>query len=131
MKLQFAIKPDVPNVNGIIFTSNAIQLAIENYKKLIDGNGAYGVNKYFDNHRMDLSKISFQITEISEVGNRLYGDIKILDTPEGNKLSTVITPSCKIGLSMIGELHDMTVSSMSIAYSTILTEDNHALEIKE
>lgn len=85
------MKVDVRNSNGRIYKAEAIQDALEEYKKKVDAGEAFGriidvgrPEKSFNNENEDISH-SHKITDVSldtSTGN-IFGKIELLDTPNG------------------------------------------------
>ena len=85
------MKVDVRNSNGHIYKAEAIQDALEEYKKKVDAGEAFGriidvgrPEKSFNNENEDISH-SHKITDVSldtSTGN-IFGKIELLDTPNG------------------------------------------------
>ena len=130
MKLNFRIKGDVPNINGITFTQEAVDAAMTELNKLVVDKRAFGRTDYESEFVLDLSKASFQITEIVKKGNGYIGEVDILDTEEGIKLKEKINEHYEIGLAMRGEIKENNiVDSFEICYPVILEiEDESKIE---
>lgn len=127
MKLKFNLENDIPNINGITFTQTAIDNAISKYNKLVLDNRALGRTGYGSSYVLDVSKTSFIIKSITNEGGQYYGDIEVLNTPEGLKLKDKIRESCKIGLMMFGDVNSGIVDKFEILYPIIMNENNTSL----
>jgi hypothetical protein len=128
MKIQFNIKGDVPNKNGIIFTQEAIDNAIQKYNDEVVMNGsAFGSLKYTGNE-FDMSESAFKISEITKVDNLIEGEIEILETDSGKILKSLVNNPNRICLMMFGDLAEdkVTVKSFDIAYPIVQPEENCA-----
>ena len=79
------------NQNGRMYTKEAVKQMIEDFERNRDRVGVFygqmGMNEGTD---INLSKISHTIDELHFDGDRLYGEIKILDTDAGKKLKPLI-----------------------------------------
>ena len=79
------------NQNGRMYTKEAVKQMIEDFERNRDRVGAFygqmGMNEGMD---INLSKISHTVDELHFDGDRLYGEIKILDTDAGKKLKPLI-----------------------------------------
>jgi hypothetical protein len=86
------LRADEVNLNGYMYTEDAIKNAIEDYKKKIEEGQSFGELGYpeSDASVTDISRISHKVTEVEIKDKVLYGTIEILDTAMGNSLKTII-----------------------------------------
>lgn len=86
------LKADEANLNGYMYTEDAIKNAIEDYKKKIDEGQSFGELGYPDTDASipDISRISHKVTEVEMNDKILFGKIEILDTAKGNDLKKII-----------------------------------------
>ena len=79
------------NQNGRMYTKEAIEKMITDFNKIKErGTPAYGEMGMNGGTDISLSKISHIVDELHFDGDRLYGEIKILDTDAGKKLKPLI-----------------------------------------
>jgi len=123
MKIKLNIKPDVPNANGHIYTEDAIEKAMEEYKKLPHKLGSL---KYTGEH-LDLSKVAFEITDIEKIDDMYVATVNPLDTSEGKKLQEVIETVDDLRLChMAIGVTLPEVNNFSISYYVILPKEKCA-----
>lgn len=99
------MKVDVRNSNGHIYKAEAIQYALEEYKKKVDAGEAFGIlgdarepERSFNN---DIEEISHIITDVSldaSTGN-IFGKIELLDTPNGRIAKDMINAMGEIDVA--------------------------------
>lgn len=99
------MKVDVRNSNGHIYKAEAIQNALEEYKKKVDAGEAFGIlgdarepERSFNN---DIGEISHMITDVSldaSTGN-IFGKIELLDTPNGRIAKEMINAMGEIDVA--------------------------------
>ena len=99
------MKVDVRNSNGHIYKAEAIQDALEEYKKKVDAGEAFGIlgdarepERSFNN---DIGEISHMITDVSldaSTGN-IFGKIELLDTPNGRIAKEMINAMGEIDVA--------------------------------
>jgi hypothetical protein len=99
------MKVDVRNSNGHIYKAEAIQDALEEYKKKVDAGEAFGIlgdarepERSFNN---DIGEISHMITDVSldaSSGN-IFCKIELLDTPNGRIAKELINAMGEIDVA--------------------------------
>jgi hypothetical protein len=99
------MKVNVRNSNGHIYKAEAIQDALEEYKKKVDAGEAFGIlgdarelERSFNN---DIREISHMITDVSldaSTGN-IFGKIELLDTPNGRIAKEMINAMGEIDVA--------------------------------
>lgn len=139
-EIPLSIKSDVPNVNGIIFTDNAIKTAIKNYKKKYIENkisfGTIGYKVKKQPYSLPLAKVAFRVDDIRKIKNKneYKSKIAILDTVEGQKLNKKIekmgASKFKISFFMLGNVIEKndgvpTIHEFQIEYSCIYPEEKY------
>ena len=95
-KLQEA---DVKNGNGRSYPKAILEREVNNYKNLISDNRAYGELDHPDDSVINLKNVSHMITEVFWNGNDVMGKVKVLDTPSGNIMKSIINSGGKMGFS--------------------------------
>ena len=99
------MKVDVRNSNGHIYKAEAIQNALEEYKKKVDAGEAFGIlgdatesEKSFTN---DIGEISHMITDVSLDAStgKIFGKIELLDTPNGRIAREMINAMGEIDIA--------------------------------
>jgi hypothetical protein len=97
------IQGGVKNANQRVYPINEINRAIESLNKQINtGYSVLGEVDHPTNLRINLDRVSHMITEMWLDGPNGYGKMKILPTPMGNLVSTMLTSGVKLGVSSRG-----------------------------
>ncbi len=95
-------RADAVNQNGRIYPYDILAREIENYKKLVKENRALGATDHPDSSVVELGTASHLITEIEMRGNDVWGKARILGTPMGNIIKTLVNEGVKLGISSRG-----------------------------
>lgn len=97
------IQGGVENANERVYPVNEISKAVKTIMEQI--NGGYSVLGEVDhptNLRINLDRVSHMITEMWMDGPNGYGKLKILPTPMGNLVRTMLESGVKLGVSSRG-----------------------------
>ena len=99
---------DVKNGNGRIYPPNVLIREVENYKRLVDQNRALGELDHPESSIINLANASHIVTSIWMDGPKCYGKIKVLDTPSGCILKSLVQSGVQLGISSrgLGSLKD-------------------------
>jgi hypothetical protein len=92
-------RADAENQNGRVYPFNILMREIENYKKLIREKRAFGCLDHEDSAIVNLQKLSHMIVDIWVEGSTVYGKVKVLDTPNGNIIKSIIKAGGVPGIS--------------------------------
>lgn len=84
------LKADEVNLNGRMYTQEALKQMVESYKEKIQNGSAFGELGYPSETFTALDNVSHKITDISIEDKTLFGTIEILDTPKGEELKNII-----------------------------------------
>lgn len=88
------------NQNGRVYPKEILLREIENYKKLIQENRAFGELDHADSPIVNLKNASHIIKEVWIDGEGVvYGKVQILDTPAGNIIKGIIKAGARPGIS--------------------------------
>ena len=98
-KLQEA---DVQNGNGRVYPHKVLVREVENYKKLVKENRALGELDHPDDSVINLKNACHLVTSIWMEGDNVMGKIKVLDTPSGQVLKSLVESGVKLGISSRG-----------------------------
>ena len=98
-KLQEA---DVQNGNGRVYPRNVLVREIKNYQKLVKENRALGELDHPEDSVINLKNASHMITEVWWEGNAVMGKAKVLDTPSGKILRSLVESGVTLGISSRG-----------------------------
>lgn len=97
------IQGGVRNANQRVYPVTEIQSAIKQInEQLTGGNSVLGEVDHPSNLRVNLDRVSHMITEMWMDGPNGYGKLKILPTPMGNLVKTMLESGVKLGVSSRG-----------------------------
>ena len=117
------IQGGVKNANQRVYPVNEIQSAIKQvHEQLTQGNSVLGEVDHPSNLRVNLDRVSHMITEMWMDGPNGYGKLKILPTPMGNLVKTMLESGVKLGVSSRGS-GEANESSGEVKNFEIVTVD--------
>lgn len=97
------IQGGVRNLNGRVYPVSEIDKAVQDVKSILDrGESVLGECDHPEKLTINLDRVSHMITGMWMEGNLGYGKLKILPTPLGNIISTLIEAGVKLGVSSRG-----------------------------
>lgn len=97
------IQGGVRNANQRVYPVSEIAKAIESVNKQIStGYSVLGEVDHPTNLRINLDRVSHMITEMWQQGSDGFGKMKILPTPMGNLVRTMLESGVKLGVSSRG-----------------------------
>ena len=89
-KLQEA---DVQNGNGRVYPHKVLMREVENYKKLVKEKRALGELDHPDDSVINLKNASHMVTDIWMEDKAVMGKVKVLNTPSGQVLKSLVESS--------------------------------------
>jgi hypothetical protein len=95
-------KSDTRNGNGRIYPHNVLMREMKNYQKLVKERRALGELDHPDDSVINLKNASHMITEVWWDGNAVMGKAKVLDTPSGKILRSLVDSGVTLGISSRG-----------------------------
>lgn len=95
-------KYDVKNGNGRIYTKETLIPEMKNYDRLVKAKQALGELDHSEDSIVSLDRVSHMILETWWKGNEYWGKIRVLDTPRGKTLRSLIEGGCQLGISSRG-----------------------------
>jgi hypothetical protein len=98
-KLQEA---ECENGNGRVYPLPILSREIGKYNKIVADNRALGELDHPDSSIVNLANVSHMVTKIWMDGPAVMGKIKVLTTPAGQILKSLIEANVKIGISSRG-----------------------------
>ena len=98
-KLQEA---ECENGNGRVYPLPILSREIGKYNKIVADNRALGELDHPDSSIVNLANVSHMVTKIWMEGPAVMGKIKVLTTPAGQILKSLIEANVKIGISSRG-----------------------------
>jgi hypothetical protein len=121
------IQGGVKNANQRIYPVNEIAKAVDTLEKTIkEHGGVCGEVDHPDDLKINLDRVSHMITKMWMDGPNGYGKLKLLPTPMGELIKTMLTSGVKLGVSSrgSGEVDDMTgkVSDFEIVTVDIVAQ---------
>tara|TARA_R110002110_G_scaffold168693_1_gene370267 strand:+ start:9993 stop:10604 length:612 start_codon:yes stop_codon:yes gene_type:complete len=98
-KLQQA---NTENGNGRIYPYNVLAREVKNYEKLVRENRALGELDHPDDSVINLKNASHLVTDIWMDSDSVMGKVKVLATPSGEVLRSLVESGVKLGISSRG-----------------------------
>jgi len=105
VKGKVVFELDKPDINGNIWTKEATEKAIADYKKRFmekDNNMALGELEHGISSYVNLTRVSHKLTDLRIDKNQLICDVEILNTPMG-EIALEMSPYFRIGVRAMGE----------------------------
>lgn len=97
------VQGGVRNQNKRVYPVNEISRAVESLRKRIDeGYSVLGEADHPDDLNVNLERVSHVITDMWMDGSNGYGKLKVLPTPMGNIVKTLMESGVKLGVSSRG-----------------------------
>ena len=112
---------EVQNGNGRVYPQKILEREVQNYKKLVDDNRALGELDHPEESVINLRNVSHQVTDIWMENNKVMGKMKVLDTPSGGILRSLVDSGVSIGISSRG------LGSVSEQMGKTIVEDDFQL----
>ena len=95
-------KSDTVNGNGRVYPHNVLMKEMKNYQKLVKECRALGELDHPEDSVINLKNASHMITEVWGEGNAVMGKAKVLDTPSGKILRSLVESGVTLGISSRG-----------------------------
>jgi hypothetical protein len=97
------LQTEVKNKNGRIYPKEVMQKEVARYnKEYVEQNRAYGELGHPEGPTINLERTSHLITSLKEDGNNFIGKAKILSTPMGEIVKSLLQDGAKLGVSSRG-----------------------------
>lgn len=93
---------DVKNGNGRKYPEKILRREIEKYQQLVAENRALGEADHPDSSVINLKNVSHMITKIWWDGPAVMAKLKILNTPSGQIIKSLVESGVKLGISSRG-----------------------------
>lgn len=98
-----AIQGGIRNANGRVYPVDEIERAVKTLNDQIqNGYSVLGEVDHPDDLKVNLDRVSHMITQMWMDGPNGYGKMKILPTPMGNLIKTMLESGVKLGVSSRG-----------------------------
>ena len=101
-------RTDEQNGNGRIYPHKVLSREVKNYMKVVKENRACGELDHPEDSVVNLKNASHMVTDLWWEGQDLKGKIKVLSTPSGKILESLINDGVKLGISSraLGSVHE-------------------------
>lgn len=97
------LQAELKNRNGRMYPRELLNKEIERYTaEYVNKNRAFGELGHPDGPTINLDRVSHMITEMKVDGNNFYGKAKIMSTPMGNIVKSLIDEGARLGVSSRG-----------------------------
>lgn len=94
---------DIKNRNGRKYPINTLMREVSRYdKEFIQKNRAYGELGHPNGPTINLDRVSHMIKELRQDGNNIIGKAKIMDTPMGKIVKSLMDEGATLGVSSRG-----------------------------
>lgn len=101
-------RAEAQNGNGRVYPRSVLTREVTNYQKLIKERRALGELDHPDDQVVNLKNASHMVTGIWWEGDDVVGKAKILNTPSGQILRSLVESGVKLGISSrgMGSVHE-------------------------
>ena len=97
------MQSEIKNRNGRVYPKAVMAKEVTRYvKEFVKKDRAFGELGHPDGPTINLDKVSHMITKLEEDGNNFMGRAKILSTPNGQVVRSLINDGAKLGVSSRG-----------------------------
>ena len=90
------------NGNGRVYPEGVLRREMKNYEKLVKENRALGELDHPEDSVINLKNASHMITKVWWDGNAVMGKARVLDTPSGKILRSLVESGVTLGISSRG-----------------------------
>ena len=99
---------DEQNGNGRVYPKKVLMREVKNYMKVVKENRACGELDHPEDAVVNLKNASHMVTDLWWESNDLLGKIKVLSTPAGKILESLVNDGVKLGISSraLGSVHE-------------------------
>ena len=99
---------DEQNGNGRVYPKKVLMREVKNYMKVVKENRACGELDHPEDAVVNLKNASHMVTDLWWESNDLLGKIKVLTTPAGKILESLVNDGVKLGISSraLGSVHE-------------------------
>lgn len=117
------IQGDIKNHNQRVYPVHEIRRAVNSITSLIEGNiPIFGEADHPIDLKINLDRISHVITGMWMEGANGFGKLRVLPTPMGNIIKTILESNCKLGVSSRGS-GNVNESTGQVSDFEIITVD--------
>jgi hypothetical protein len=99
---------DEQNGNGRVYPKNVLMREVKNYMKVVKENRACGELDHPEDSVVNLKNASHMVKDLWWEGNDLLGKVRVLSTPSGKILESLINDGVRLGISSraLGSVHE-------------------------
>ena len=112
---------NVRNGNGRVYPSNTLMREVKNYQKVVKERRALGELDHPDDSVINLKNASHMVTSVWMEDKSVMGKVKVLNTPSGKILRSLVDSGVKLGISSRG------MGSVSEGSGATMVEDDFQL----
>jgi Prohead core protein serine protease len=97
------MQAETKNRNGRVYPFDVLNKEVERYnKEYVNKNRAFGELGHPDSPTINLDRVSHMITKLYPDGNNIIGKAKIMDTPNGKIVKSLLDGGASLGVSTRG-----------------------------
>jgi hypothetical protein len=93
---------DRKNGNGRIYPTHILSREVNNYKEVVDDKRALGELDHPESSIINLNNVSHMVVDVWMDGKSVMGKLKVMDTPSGQILKSLIEGGAQLGISSRG-----------------------------
>ena len=99
---------DKLNGNGRVYPHKVLEREMKNYTKIINEHRALGELDHPEDSVVNLRNASHMVTSVWWDGKNVMGKVKVLNTPSGQILKSLVQSGVKLGISSrgLGSVHE-------------------------
>tara|TARA_R110000824_G_scaffold12623_10_gene55354 strand:+ start:3904 stop:4509 length:606 start_codon:yes stop_codon:yes gene_type:complete len=107
-------RADAKNGNGRVYPEKILKREIKNYEKMIRDGRALGELDHPDDSVINLKNASHIVERVWWQGDDVMGTVRVLDTPSGKILRSLVESGVKLGISSrgLGSTHETAGKTM-------------------
>jgi len=114
-------KSDTQNGNGRVYPHAVLAREVQNYQKIVKERRSLGELDHPEDSVINLKNASHMVTDIWMEGKDVKGKIRVLDTPAGQVLQSLVSANVNVGISSRG------MGSVSESAGQTVVEDDFQL----
>ena len=97
------MQADIKNRNGRVYPMDVLDKEVKRYNdEYVDKKRAFGELGHPEGPTVNLDKVSHMITKLEPNGKNIIGEAKIMDTPNGKIVKTLMDEGATLGVSSRG-----------------------------
>ena len=97
------LQSDIKNRNGRIYENDILTKEVDRYsKEFIDKKRAFGELGHPDGPTVNLERVSHMVTTLTPDGKNFMGEAKVMNTPYGKIVKSLIDEGAQLGVSSRG-----------------------------